>query len=339
MKKAIVIRIFKWIYLYMQVAVIVCIITLVVKEKFVDRKKTSEAKILSTLLKDATHEKCYNLDSVTVIKSNDLKPNFYKIFPKKIDINSLRFKLEGVNYPVEYSPLNDTLIFNQLGFVFVPRINMFPTQYIVMIEYKEKGSSTIKRFEKKFLLMYYDDSLQGPKFNSLWNASDSGVSAIKYKGLSIKPYKEQNLSQLIFLEKFPNDVVLQFSFKPLALDDFSQINLQIFFGSTYSFFIGDGDDKTVRLWERKPSISEPKETKRLKKNNTKYCFRMEKRRDILSLYQITDADTFLVLEYKEPLFKPTIHEKFKTIGLAVWQKSKGVQVEDILIYEPTLWKK
>lgn len=277
-----------------------------------------------------------------------LQPEFRIPVDPGVTIENIEFYIDGSQDIIADPFMHDRVrVAIESGCLAIhPQFSLFPRIHEIRIIVPVNGSKQI--INKRVILAYADDFSSYAGFRRLWGTSDYWYITENGK-LRTHIDKDKYISDISFRRDFPNDVVVEFDFVPFSY----AVNISVFLGEGFSFFIGDGDNLTVRL---KKAVKLPSGGKRdVSLKSKKLPFRLEKGKSyrarlirIGNSYRMFISDepelpvekrhlVFAVID-KEP--ETRIVEKFHTVGLAVWKgtglaTTTGAVFDNVVIYEPT----
>ena len=294
-------------------------------------------------------------EAINLVEAEDDKVFGMPSLQPEFRIPDLGVKKENIEFYIDGSQnimgdpfmRDEVHVATQDGYLTIrPQFSLYPRLHEIRVVFPTNGSKQV--INKKLILAYADHFSSPIGFKRFWGTSDNWYITEDYK-LRTDIGKDQYISDISFRRDFPNDVVIEFDFVPFS----DAVNISVFLGEGFSFFIGDGDNLTVRLKKavklpsgRKKSIALESQRLpfRLKKGQT-YRARVTR---IANTYRIFISDKpELRIEKQDPVFAVTdkepearIVEKFHTVGLAVWKgtglaTTTGAMFDNVVIYEPT----
>lgn len=226
-----------------------------------------------------------------------------------------------------------------------PQFSLFPGVHEIRTVVPANGSR--ETIAKRIVLAYTDDFSSTIGFERFWGTSDKWYVTEDGK-LRTDIGKGKYISDISFRRGFPGDVVIEFDFVP-----FSQAtNISVFLGEGFSFFIGDGDNSTIRLKKAVIMSSGQRKESTLARKRTP--FKLEESKTYRARIRRTGNDYAiwisktpgLPMEERHLVFATTdkepetrIVEKFHTVGFAVWRgrppaTTTGAAFGNVLVYEP-----
>lgn len=286
-----------------------------------------------------------NVSDGQVVQMQTLQPKFRITVDPRVSPDSIEFYIDDSRNimadPFTYDIVSIAVKGERLSIH--PKFSLFPRLHEIRIAVPVNGSK--RMINKKLIYAYADDFSSHAGFESFWGTSDKWYITQDGK-LRTDIGKDKYISDISFRRSFPNDVVIEFGFIPFS----DAVNISVFLGEGFSFFIGDGDSVTVRLKKAVKLPSGGKTDVTLK--SRRLPFRLEKNKSyrarvirIKNRYRIFVSDkpelpieerhlVFDVID-KEP--ETRIVERYHTVGFAVWRgmKTTGAMFDNVVIYEPS----
>lgn len=282
-----------------------------------------------------------------IFGTSTLQPKFRVPVPSDITLDDIDFRIDDSRNILEDPFLSDLVdVAVQKGNLSIrPQFMLFPGAHTFVATISEGYLERVIR--KQLILAYLDDFSSDEGLRYLWGTDDDWSITDSGK-LKTSVSDEVTVSDISFRMNLPENILFEFDFIPLS----KAVNISVFFSEGVSIFIGDGDDRTVRLV--RSEVSEAGKVRDLVWAETVLPFRLQKRQEyraritrIGESYSLSVSDKpgvpieglhpVLTITHEDPAKR--LSPRFHTLGFAVWrgekEKTIGAIFDNLLIYQPS----
>jgi len=218
--------------------------------------------------------------------------------------------------------------------VIIPKNQFKPSVLNVLL--KDKDNKKVCSFDINLVYKFVSPGRQ--LHRSLWDLKYSDYIKQDDNGIKLMPNPgdKRGYNALTFNRRFEDDIDLEFDFTPLGDPIIFTVNLS----QGAQIAIGDLNMKSVRMIRTKKKGRNEWEDQKMTPMsyvpgfipNHTYTVHI-KRTGKHYVVVIKSGDySQKVIDFEEPDSDSNIAEKYKTIVLAVWRKSKGVYINNVIIF-------